>query len=167
MATPTVALNPASPLVASLRREIDNRNKLPATPQRATVGPSRPIDTGAPALILVAGIDRSLVTKKDLIGRIALEARLTRAQAARALESLVMGIQSSLVRGDRVTIAGFGTFGVLQRKARRVRNPTNGRAMEIAAQRVPRFAPGVVLKSAIARRKAAEQPGRQEPGSPA
>lgn len=98
------------------------------------------------------------MTKKDLIGRMALEARLTRAQASRALESLVMGIQSSLVRGDRVTIAGFGTFGVLHRKARRVRNPKSGRAMEIAAKRVPRFAPGVVLKSAIARRKTADPP---------
>jgi DNA-binding protein HU-beta len=82
----------------------------------------------------------------------AFEASLTRAQATRALDALVMGIQASLVRGDRVTIAGFGTFGVLHRKARRVRNPMSGRAMEIAAKRVPRFAPGVVLKSAIQKR---------------
>lgn len=94
----------------------------------------------------------------------ALEARLTRAQATRALESLVMGIQASLVRGDRVTISGFGTFGVLQRKARRVRNPKSGRAMDIAAKRVPRFAAGIVLKSAIAKHKASDPPGRQEPG---
>ena len=90
------------------------------------------------------------MTKRDLIGRMALDAHLTRAQAGRALESLVMGIQASLMRGDRVTISGFGTFGVSHRKARRVRNPKSGRAMEIAAKRVPRFAPGVVLRSAIA-----------------
>ena len=89
------------------------------------------------------------MTKRDLVGKIALEARLTRAQATRALEAFVEGIQSSLVRGDRVTISGFGTFGVSHRKARRVRNPRNGRAMEVAAKRVPRFAPGVELKSAI------------------
>lgn len=80
------------------------------------------------------------------------EARLTRAQASRALDAFLAGIQSSLIRGDRVTISGFGTFGVLQRKARRVRNPRSGRAMEVAAKRVPRFAPGVDLKSAIERR---------------
>lgn len=77
------------------------------------------------------------------------EARLTRAQASRALDAFLAGIQSSLIRGDRVTISGFGTFGVLHRKARRVRNPRSGRAMEVAAKRVPRFAPGVELKSAI------------------
>jgi DNA-binding protein HU-beta len=79
----------------------------------------------------------------------AVDARLTRAQAARALDAFLQGIQASLARGDRVTISGFGTFGVTHRKARRVRNPRNGGAIEVAAKRVPRFAPGVELKSAI------------------
>jgi DNA-binding protein HU-beta len=81
-----------------------------------------------------------------------MEARLTRAQATRALEAFLEGIQSSLVRGDRVTISGFGTFGVSNRKARRVRNPRNGHSMEVAAKRVPRFAAGLDLKSAIEKR---------------
>jgi DNA-binding protein HU-beta len=80
------------------------------------------------------------------------EARLTRAQASRALEAFLAGIRSSLIRGDRVTLSGFGTFGVSHRKARRVRNPRSGHAMEVAAKRVPRFAPGVELKSAIEKR---------------
>jgi DNA-binding protein HU-beta len=100
-------------------------------------------------LIKVAGIGKRLVNKKDLVGKIALDARLTRAQAARALDAFLEGIQSSLVNGKRVTISGFGTFGVSHRKARQVRNPRNGRAMQIAARRVPRFAPGVELKIAI------------------
>lgn len=91
------------------------------------------------------------MTKKDLVGKIALDARLTRVQATRALDAFLEGIQASLVRGDRVTLSGFGTFGVLHRKARRVRNPRSGSAIEIAAKRVPRFAPGQDLKSAIER----------------
>jgi DNA-binding protein HU-beta len=79
----------------------------------------------------------------------ALDARLTRAQATRALDAFLQGIQASLARGDRVTISGFGTFGVSHRKARRVRNPRSGGAIEVAAKRVPRVAPGVELKSAI------------------
>jgi DNA-binding protein HU-beta len=89
------------------------------------------------------------VNRKDLIGKIASDARLTRAQAARALDAFVEGIRSGLSRGDRVTISGFGSFGVLHRKARRVRNPSNGTAIEIAARSVPRFAPGNELKSAV------------------
>ena len=90
------------------------------------------------------------MTKKDLVGKIASDVSLTRAQASAALDSIVQGIQASLVRGDRVTISGFGTFGVHHRKARRVRNPRGGAAMEVAAKRVPRFAPGMDLRSAIA-----------------
>jgi DNA-binding protein HU-beta len=89
------------------------------------------------------------VNKRDLVGRIALDACLTRAQAARALEALLRGIETSLVEGDHVTINGFGTFGVAHRKARRVRNPRSGNSMEIAERRVPHFAPGSELKTAI------------------
>ncbi len=89
------------------------------------------------------------MNKKDLVVKIASDARLTRTQASRALDAFLEGVRSSLVRGDRVTISGFGTFGVLQRKARVIRNPRSGSAMEVAAKRVPRFAPGIDLKSAI------------------
>jgi DNA-binding protein HU-beta len=91
------------------------------------------------------------VNKRDLVGKIAVDAHLTRAQAARALDALVQGIQSTLARGGRVTISGFGSFGVIHRKARTVRNPRSGRAMEVEAKRVPRFAPGAELKTAITR----------------
>ncbi|MBZ5579615.1 MAG: HU family DNA-binding protein [Acidobacteriia bacterium] len=89
------------------------------------------------------------MNKRDLIGKIAVDACLTRVQAARALDAFLEGIRTGLSRGDRVTISGFGSFGVLHRKARQVRNPANGKAIEIAAKRVPRFAPGNELKSAI------------------
>jgi len=89
------------------------------------------------------------VNKRDLVGKIAVDARLTRAQAARALDAFLQGIQASLAQGDRVTISGFGTFGVTHRKARSFRNPRSGGAIEVAAKRVPRFAPGVELKSAL------------------
>ncbi len=92
------------------------------------------------------------MNKKDLVAKIASDARLTRSQAASALDAIVAGIQSSLVKGDRVTISGFGTFDVSHRKARMVRNPRNGAAMEIGPKIVPRFAPGTDLRDAIGRR---------------
>src|SRR5215472_9501515 len=108
---------------------------------------------------MFAGIGCCLVNKKDLIGKIASDARLTRAQASRALDALVEGIRTGLTRGDRVTISGFGSFGVLHRKARRVRNPSNGKAIDVAAKRVPRFAPGSELRSAIQRSSHDGRPG--------
>jgi DNA-binding protein HU-beta len=89
------------------------------------------------------------VNRKDLIVKIATDAELTRSQAARALNACLEGIQAGLVRGDRVTISGFGTFGVSHRKPRKLRNPRNGETIAVAARRVPRFAPGNDLRSAI------------------
>jgi len=91
------------------------------------------------------------LNKRDMIGKIADGANLTKVQAARALEAFLAGIQTTLVRGDRVTISGFGTFAVANRKARRVRNPRSGSAVEVRARRVPRFAPAPDFRSAVDR----------------
>ena len=93
------------------------------------------------------------MTKREIVGKIALDAQITRAQASRALEAVLAGIRSSLVRGDRVTLSGFGSFGVAHRKARRVRNPRDGGEMEVQAKRVARFAPGADLKTAVQSRR--------------
>jgi DNA-binding protein HU-beta len=106
-------------------------------------------------LTLAATLDKSSaharhsVNKREIVSRIALGANITRAQATRALEALLSGIQSSLARGDRVTLSGFGSFGVAHRKARCIRNPRSGGRIMVEAKRVPRFAPGVELKSAV------------------
>ena len=89
------------------------------------------------------------MNKRDMVGKIALGANITRAQASRALEALLAGIQSSLASGKRVTLSGFGSFGVAHRKARRIRNPRSGGQILVQAKRVPRFAPGAELKTAV------------------
>ena len=97
------------------------------------------------------------MNKRDLVATMAGDAQITRVQAARALEAFVRIVQSSLVNGDRVTLMGFGTFAVTNRKARRVREPHAGRTMEIEARRVARFAPGLDLRAALAAARRAER----------
>ena len=82
------------------------------------------------------------MNKRLLVSQIAEETSMTRAEAARALETFLRAVQSSLVRGERVTLAGFGTFGISQHKARLVRDPRRGTTMRIEARRVARFAAG-------------------------
>ena len=89
------------------------------------------------------------MNKRDLIKKIAADARLTNVQAAKALDAFLECVQSSLIKGDRVTLVGFGTFATSQHKARVVRDPRRGGTMQIAARRVARFAPGLELKHAI------------------
>jgi DNA-binding protein HU-beta len=89
------------------------------------------------------------LNKRDLVEKIAVEARLTKLEAAKALNSFLRTVQSSLVRGERVTLVGFGTFAVSRHKARRVRDPRRGATIQIRARAVARFAPGLELKLAL------------------
>ena len=50
---------------------------------------------------------------------------------------------------DTVTLIGFGTFKVAQRKARKGRNPQTGEEIKIKAKRVPKFVAGKALKDAV------------------
>jgi DNA-binding protein HU-beta len=93
------------------------------------------------------------MNKGDLIDKIAGDAQVSRAQAGAALNSLVDGITSTLRKGDRVTLVGFGTFSTSQRKARTGRNPQTGAPLKIAAKKVAKFAPGAELKKTVRKGK--------------
>lgn len=89
------------------------------------------------------------MNRRDLVDRIAESAALTKAQAAKALDACIEGIQSSLVQGNRVALMGFGTFVLSERKSRKVRDPRSGKDIQIPARLVPRFSAGLDLKAAI------------------
>jgi len=59
------------------------------------------------------------------------------------------GVKKSLKKGDKVTLIGFGTFSVTQRKARKGRNPQTGKEIKIPARKAPKFAAGKALKDGV------------------
>jgi DNA-binding protein HU-beta len=89
------------------------------------------------------------LNKGDLVGKIAKDVGLTRAQAEAAFNSLIGAVTASLKKGQRVAVVGFGTFSVAKRKARVGRNPQTGAAIKIAAHKVPKFSAGSDLKRAV------------------
>ena len=89
------------------------------------------------------------MNKQDMIVQIAEAAEVSKSAAERAVDALVGAVKSSLRKGDAVTLVGFGTFYVGQRKAREGRNPRTGEALKIAASRIPKFRAGKALKDAI------------------
>jgi DNA-binding protein HU-beta len=91
------------------------------------------------------------MNKAAIIHKIATDANITRGAAAAAVESLVEGVTISLKRGQRVTLVGFGSWGVTKRKARTGRNPQTGEAIKIKAKKSVRFKPGKQLESALNR----------------
>ena len=89
------------------------------------------------------------MNKSELIDAIASGADLSKAAAARALDSALDAITEALRKGDQVTLVGFGSFAVKERAARTGRNPQTGKEINIAAAKVPGFKPGKALKDAV------------------
>jgi DNA-binding protein HU-beta len=89
------------------------------------------------------------VNKSDLVDAIAKSAEISKAAAARALDSTVETIKKALKKGDTVSLVGFGTFKVGKRAARNGRNPRTGATIKIKAAKVPKFSAGKGLKDAV------------------
>jgi len=89
------------------------------------------------------------VTKAELVSTIANEVGLKRADAERALGALTGAIQGALAGGQKVTLVGFGTFSVQQRRARKGLNPRTGESMDIPASKNVKFKPGKAMKDAV------------------
>jgi DNA-binding protein HU-beta len=89
------------------------------------------------------------MNKADLIDKIAASTGISKTAAGAAIDCFIDSVTSALKKGDRVTLVGFGTFSVSQRKARSGRNPQTGGVIKIAARRVAKFTPGVELKKHV------------------
>ncbi len=89
------------------------------------------------------------MNKTELIEHIATHADISKAAAARALESVVGAVKTTLKKGGTVALVGFGTFSVGKRASRLGRNPKTGAAIKIKASKVPKFRAGKGLKDAL------------------
>jgi DNA-binding protein HU-beta len=89
------------------------------------------------------------MNKSDLIDAIAASAKLSKADAGRALDALVKTVTKTLKKGDTVSLVGFGTFSVRKRAARTGRNPRTGETIKIKASKNPAFKAGKALKDAV------------------
>ena len=61
------------------------------------------------------------LNKAELIENIAAEAKISKADAKRALDAFVSSTTKALKKGERVALVGFGTFSISKRAARKGR----------------------------------------------
>ncbi len=88
------------------------------------------------------------MNKADLVNEVAKVAS-TKKEARAAVNCVFSTITKALKKKDTITLVGFGTFKVAQRKARKGRNPGTGEEIKIKAKKVPRFLAGKRLKDAV------------------
>ncbi len=89
------------------------------------------------------------MNKADIIGQVHEALGCTRAEAEKAVETMIGSIVDALKRGGEVSVAGLGIFSTKMRNGRTGRNPRTGQSIEIAAMRVPKFRAGKQLKEAV------------------
>ena len=89
------------------------------------------------------------MTKEGLIEAVVAKLNLSKKDATEAVRTVFDTIERSLSKGNEVTVSGFGTFRIKQRKARMGVNPRTGAKIQIPAMKVPKFTAGKGLKEAV------------------
>ena len=89
------------------------------------------------------------MNKTELIAAAAAQANVSKKDAAAVIDAAFAAITASMAKGDKVQLIGFGTFEARARAARQGKNPLTGKAIEIAACKVPAFKAGKALKDAV------------------
>lgn len=89
------------------------------------------------------------MNKAELIDAVSTSAKISKADAGRALDATIEAISKSLKKGDKVSLVGFGTFSVNKRAARTGRNPQTGKAIQIKAKKVAKFKAGSDLANVV------------------
>jgi nucleoid DNA-binding protein len=89
------------------------------------------------------------MNKAELVGTVQKSLSSSKAEAERAVEAVIDAIKSGLKKGKPVQLIGFGTFKVVNRKARMGINPKTGQPLKIKASKTVKFSVGKDLKSKL------------------
>ena len=89
------------------------------------------------------------MNKAELIEAMANSAKISKADAKKALDAFIETTTKALKKDDRVALVGFGSFSVSKRAARKGRNPQTGATIKIKASKNPGFKAGKALKDAV------------------
>jgi DNA-binding protein HU-beta len=89
------------------------------------------------------------MNKTNLIDVVAQATGMKKAQADAAVNAAIAAIADALAAGEKVQIAGFGSFEVKERAAREGKNPRTGEAIQIEASKTAAFSASKNLKDRL------------------
>ncbi len=89
------------------------------------------------------------MNRKELVDAMAMKAEMSKTDADKALSAFMEAVMESVKSGDKVSLVGFGTFERRERAARNGVNPSTGKAIKIAASKVPAFKAGKGFKDFV------------------
>lgn len=86
------------------------------------------------------------MNKSELIKEVALKGKLSFREAGDALDAIINTIAETMQKGENITLVGFGSFVIQERKERNGHNPSTGGSMVIPAKRQVKFRPGSKMR---------------------
>ena len=89
------------------------------------------------------------MNKAQLVEKVADQVGKTKKDVAKVVDVVLKTITNRLKKGEKVTLVGFGSFQVMQRKARKGVNPRTKKTIQIPAKKVPKFSPGKSLREKV------------------
>jgi len=90
------------------------------------------------------------MNKGGLVAEVSKRTGLSKADAGRAIDAAIDSIRDSVVRGERVTLADFGTFERKHRNERIARNPRQPQTpIVVPARDLPAFTPGKEFREQV------------------
>jgi len=89
------------------------------------------------------------MTKLDIIKKISSETGFTNVEVELFLDSFINSVKTSLSKGDKIEIRGFGSFITKKRKARKARNPLTNEIVDLDDRYIPFFKVSKILKEYV------------------
>ncbi len=89
------------------------------------------------------------MNKTELVAAIAERTELTKKEADDALKAFIDVVGDELSKGEKIQLAGFGTFEVAERAEREGINPRTKEPITIPASKSPKFKAMKALKEKV------------------
>jgi len=89
------------------------------------------------------------MNRKILSDIVSNDMSITKTDAKLAVDSVISGILDGLLRGEKISLMGLGTFYTLNMPERNIRNPKTGEQITISPKKVIKFKASKLLKKEL------------------
>lgn len=89
------------------------------------------------------------MNKTEFIEKVAEKSGFTKKDATIAVETFIDVVNDAMINNDKIQFVGFGSFEVVERAARKGKNPKTGEDIDIPASKNVKFKAGKLLKERV------------------
>ncbi|MDR9388648.1 MAG: HU family DNA-binding protein [Balneolaceae bacterium] len=89
------------------------------------------------------------MTKADIVDVISSSLGLTKKDTEEVVNGFLQTVSESMERGETIELRGFGVFKVVERAARKARNPKTNVEVHLPPQNVPTFKFSKEIKESV------------------